>query len=130
MKKITTALVAAAALLASGGAMAQAYVGGALGFSQLGGACDGVGGNCDEDDTGFKLFGGFKFNPHFAIEGSYTDFGKAKASEGPFNDSFAGTAFGVGVAGFYDFTPALTGTARIGFSSNKAKVTSLSLIHI
>lgn len=121
MKKITTALFAAAALLASSGAMAQAYVGGALGLSSLDGACDGADIPCDEDDTGFKIFGGYKFTPNIAIEGSYVDFGKASASEPGWSASVAATSFGVGVAGFYDFNSVLTGVGRIGLASNQAK---------
>src|SRR5712692_536925 len=30
----------------------------------------------DERDTGYKLFGGYKFNPNFALEGGYFDLGK------------------------------------------------------
>lgn len=29
----------------------------------------------DEDDTGGKIYGGYKFNDYFSIEGSYYDFG-------------------------------------------------------
>lgn len=30
----------------------------------------------DNSNTGYKLFGGYKFNPHFALEGGYFDLGK------------------------------------------------------
>lgn len=30
----------------------------------------------DDSDTGFKLYGGYKFNKHFALEGGYFDLGK------------------------------------------------------
>jgi len=36
--------------------------------------------NKDEDDTGFKIFGGYQFNPNGAIEFGYVDLGKFKAS--------------------------------------------------
>ena len=31
----------------------------------------------DQTGTGFKLYGGYQFNPNFAVEGGYTSFGKA-----------------------------------------------------
>jgi len=43
----------------------------------------------DEDDTGFKIFGGYEFNPNGAIEFGYVDLGKFKASG---KDSFLGNA--------------------------------------
>lgn len=30
----------------------------------------------DDTDTGWKIFGGYKFNPNFAIEGNYADLGE------------------------------------------------------
>jgi OOP family OmpA-OmpF porin len=33
----------------------------------------------DESSTGFKLFGGYRYNPNFALEGGYTDLGKFDA---------------------------------------------------
>lgn len=34
----------------------------------------------DENDTGLKLFGGYRFNRNFALEGGYVDFGKFSAT--------------------------------------------------
>lgn len=34
----------------------------------------------DETDTAFKLLAGYRFNPNFALEGGYTDFGNFKAT--------------------------------------------------
>ena len=31
--------------------------------------------SCDDNDTGGKLFGGYQFNPNFAVEGAYYDLG-------------------------------------------------------
>jgi OOP family OmpA-OmpF porin len=36
--------------------------------------------SCDDKDTGWKLFVGYQFTPNFAIEGGYTDLGKATAN--------------------------------------------------
>ena len=35
---------------------------------------------CDDNDTAWKLLGGYRFNRYFALEGSYIDWGKVTAS--------------------------------------------------
>jgi hypothetical protein len=79
MKKYAIALAVAAASLASTGAMAQSYVYGAVGASDVDLDCAGVA-TCDNKGTAFKLgfgqdFGGWGF------ELGYADFGKAKAAD-------------------------------------------------
>ena len=39
-----------------------------------------LGFNTDDKDTAFKLFAGYQFNPNFAVEASYIDFGDFEAS--------------------------------------------------
>ena len=39
-----------------------------------------LGFNTDDKDTAFKLFAGYQFNPNFAVEASYVDFGDFTAS--------------------------------------------------
>jgi OOP family OmpA-OmpF porin len=36
--------------------------------------------SCDDKDTAYKVFGGYKFNPNLFLEGGYTDFGELTAS--------------------------------------------------
>ena len=43
----------------------------------------------DDTDTGWKIYGGYQFNPNGAIEFGYVDLGKVKASG---TDSFLGVA--------------------------------------
>jgi OOP family OmpA-OmpF porin len=35
--------------------------------------------SCDEKDSAFKLFAGYRVNPNFALEASYIDYGEASA---------------------------------------------------
>ena len=37
-------------------------------------ACDGVA-NCDDEDTSWKVFGGWELNPNLAFEAGFVDFG-------------------------------------------------------
>jgi len=120
MKKIVLALAALAAL-ASGSAHAQqAYVGGAIGQSHIDLNCSGVP-NCSSHDTGYKVFGGYKFTPNLAGEVTYFDWGKISGSSGAASAEVRGTGVGLGVAFMGDFTPQWSGVARLGIASNKAK---------
>ncbi|GAB2714713.1 porin family protein [Halomonas garicola] len=41
---------------------------------------DRLGASTDDSDTAYKLFAGYQFNPYFAVEASYVDFGEFTAS--------------------------------------------------
>lgn len=81
---LTSLLLACTAV--SSPALAQAskwYAGFGLGMSTAKDACDGIGGpgvTCDDEDTAFKILGGYQVNPNFAVEFGYTDLGKAQAT--------------------------------------------------
>ncbi|MGD8789780.1 MAG: porin family protein [Burkholderiales bacterium] len=59
-----------------------AFVGGSIGTTRYD-ICDQVfelgATYCDDQDTGFKIFGGYKFNRYLAVEGGYVDFGRMYA---------------------------------------------------
>jgi OmpA-OmpF porin, OOP family len=89
MKNFAAAILCSFATAAS----AQSFIGASLGQSDIGsgitkdlitsGAFDGV-------DTGFKIFSGYMFGPHFGVEGAYIDLGDAR---------YSGTFAGVPVTG-------------------------------
>src|SRR5437879_7979787 len=66
------------------------YIGGSIGQSRVkldtGGlssdlAAAGMantGFSANETDTGFKLFGGYRFHPNFAVEGGYAELGRSE----------------------------------------------------
>jgi len=72
------ATVLAVALFAAPAALAGSfYVGGAVGQSSADVQDPGVAGvDVDDSDTGFKVFGGYSFMRHFAVEGGYVDVGE------------------------------------------------------
>ncbi len=98
--KLTKTVLASALVFASAAALPTAafaqdagwYLGGAVGqskfdinrgepaagFTAAGLTTTGI--TTDENDTGWKLFGGYKINKYFGVEGTYVDLGKFSAS--------------------------------------------------
>ncbi len=58
-----------------------------------------IGANTDDKDTAYKVFAGYQFNPNFAVEASYLDFGDYTASASDGADS-ANIKLGVDGFGF------------------------------
>ena len=64
----------------TGTALAQNgfYAGASIGQATID-ACDGVR-NCDDEDTSWKVFGGWELNQNIAFEAAYVDFGEVSGS--------------------------------------------------
>lgn len=129
MKKIVTATMLA---LVMGGAYAQGYVEGAFGPSNLDADCAGTT-RCELDSTGFKLVGGYAFNPNFSVEAGYINFGTVEASVYDFvpgfgyqliNGELKSTAFYVGGAVRGEFGSGFAGVARLGLANVETEVKS------
>lgn len=120
MKKQLVA--AAAALLLSSGAFAQAYAVVSVGNGKLNLDCAGAT-TCDKSDTAFKLLGGYKFAPNFGAEIGFFDFGKAKAADATTTGEVKNSAFGGGVAFMQDIAPNWNFVGRIGLAQVKTKIT-------
>lgn len=134
MKRILAAMAVGIGLLgASTASLAQtdgrAYAGISFGQAELKGFCSDVafiaatapGGSvssCDEKDTAFKFFVGYRVNRNFAIEGSYIDYGDASArgqSLGvPFSVSADATAFGVAALGIIPLSNQFSFFGKVG----------------
>ena len=73
LKRIVLAFVAVLLFAVAGTAAAQGYIGVGAGLTAVD-LCDDLfalgATSCDDEDTGLKLFGGYKFNPNFAVEGA------------------------------------------------------------
>jgi OOP family OmpA-OmpF porin len=67
-----------AALAAPVAAQAEAYIGANVGRAEQKVEVSGI--SFKENDTGFKLYGGYNFNQNFGIEGGFADLGDAKRS--------------------------------------------------
>lgn len=90
---IAACLLLTSAWMAAAPAAAQAYIGFGAGKSDYdsGNMIPDLitSGSVDGKDTGYKIFGGYQFNPYFAVEVAYVDLGKA-AYSGTFVDPFFG----------------------------------------
>lgn len=117
MKK---AIVGIAVSLLAGVSAASPYVSASAGSSTVD-ACEGAS-NCDDGSTGFKILGGFKFNPNMAIEGGYFDFGKASS----LGDTFKVNGFGVGGAFHFDVNSDFGVVARLGVANMKGEASASS----
>jgi OmpA-OmpF porin, OOP family len=84
-KSVALAAVVGISLIMPGIAAAQSqpgsgvYIGGSIGQMDAGGDCD-PGFSCDFKDTAWKIFGGYKFSPYLAVEGTYGDWGEISIS--------------------------------------------------
>ena len=89
--KWVAAVLGIVAAFAAASAAAQdskgLYVGGSFGLSQFSDSCDGVTVRCDDEDAGFRVFGGYQFNRWAAVEVGAAHMGKLL---------FEGTVPGVG----------------------------------
>lgn len=64
------------------------YLGAGVGYSDID-ICNGVPGgvSCDDNDTGWKLYGGYSFNDNIAVELGWVNLGEATVSGGGLNAS-------------------------------------------
>ena len=85
-KVLVTALLAGFAALPTltmaqskgGNADLGFYAGASVGQSKS--DCGNAGGSCDDKDTAYRIFGGYKFHPNIAVEGGYAPLGQTSAS--------------------------------------------------
>ena len=107
-KRIGLACVAVMLLAVAGTAAAQGYIGVGVGLSTID-VCDDLNSlgatSCDDEDTGMKIFGGYKFTPNFAVEGALVDLGEISAT-GPGGTATAEVdGFEVAAVGIYPINP-------------------------
>lgn len=82
---------------------------------------------CDDNDTGYKLFGGYEFHQYLAVEGTYADYGEVKASAPGFVVGAEATSLAVSVKGEYQVTDSLGLFAKLGVARWDAEVSVAGL---
>lgn len=117
MKRV---LVAGVLGMAAGAACAGGYAGAVAGLTKLDTADCPVGIECDDSDSGAKIYGGIELTPGLSVELAYTDFGAMKLKDAA-NSRLKTTAFSVVAAMRGKITNDFTAVGRIGFGVVKAK---------
>lgn len=126
----STATAMAAAFAAAGTAQAQLastpnsgyYIGGNVGQSHLKDDSP-LGANTDRSDTGYKVYGGYQFNPNVALELGYTGLGKFEAPSG----DVKARALYLDAVGTLPLAPQWSALGRIGVVDTEAKVSGNGL---
>ena len=115
-------LLAAAIACAAASAAAQDrgwYAGAALGQSTFKEFCSSSALSCDEKDTAWKLFGGYRFNPYFAVEGTYLDWGEASGTintaSGVRTIPLGQTGMGIAAVGSLPIRPQFSLFGKVGY---------------
>ena len=68
------------------------YLGASIGQSKAKDTCEDPGPfSCDDKDTAWKIFAGYQFNRHLAVEAGYTDLGEISISAASGTTSIRGT---------------------------------------
>jgi OmpA-OmpF porin, OOP family len=92
--------------------------------SQLGGTADI---SDDDTDIGYRIFGGHKFNKHFALEGGYFNLGKfgfnATAPTGTLNGTAKFQGLNLDAVGILPLTEKWSALGRVGLTYTEAKDT-------
>lgn len=102
------------ALVSPGLAWAQGYVGFGAGQSSLVDEGDvAPGGNIDDADMGWKLFGGYSFHPNLAVEFGYLDLGQFDG-EGGLTGSWEATGINVSALGVWPLANQFSLLGKIG----------------
>jgi OmpA-OmpF porin, OOP family len=98
------------------------YLGGAVGMTSFDDACP-SGFSCDDEDTGFKFFGGYKFSPNLAAEVSYIDWGSLKASLGAASATADLTSWGIAAVGMWPLNPQFSVFGKLGILFSEVQAT-------
>jgi OOP family OmpA-OmpF porin len=132
LKKTTiAALVGMSGLALSSGAFAQAkntetgfYIGASVGQSTTDCDTSGTSLSCDDKDTAYKIFGGYKFNKNLAVEGGYTPLGEVTASGGGVNITAEATAWELVGVGMLPLGNNFSIYGKLGFYNGEIELSS------
>jgi OOP family OmpA-OmpF porin len=129
LKKTTiAALMAVSGVVVSSASFAQAkpapvdtgfYVGASVG--QTTSDCPSGVGSCDDSDTGYRVFGGFRFNRNLAVEGGYAPLGEVSGS----NLKLETNAWDLVGVGIWPISPQFSIFGKLGFYNAEAKASGV-----
>ena len=107
---------------------AEPYIGFSFGQASVDDFCDGIPSDvsCDDSDSAFKIFGGYKLNKNFAFEASYIDFGQAVATDGFDTLTFEPTGFNFSLLGLIPVSNTVDFFGKVGLLFWDAKIAASS----
>lgn len=97
------------------------YAGGALGVSDFGG-CPAAA-SCDSRDQAYKVYAGYRFTPHLAVEAGYSDLGKTTVSAGSSVTETKPRGMAAHAVGSWPLTERFSLLGRVGLIYGDTKVT-------
>jgi OOP family OmpA-OmpF porin len=124
------AVIVALAFVAPAAAQQQDrgfYAGASLGQSKAKSSCDGLAGtgiSCEDTDTAWKVFGGYQFMRHFAVELGYSDLGEVTATAGANRLSVESSAFELVGVGILPVADRFSVFAKVGLYRADTEATS------
>ncbi|MEH6629106.1 MAG: outer membrane beta-barrel protein [Motiliproteus sp.] len=130
MIKKLLAVVVCATFLPTVANAAGGYIGGSFGQTELEvssadkAALATAGVSLDDTDTGFKIFGGYRYNDNIAVEVFYTDLGEATVSSGANFAKIESDTLGVALMGIIPLNTNIELFAKAGFHAWDAEASS------
>lgn len=97
------------------------YIGGGVGYAGHGTDCRGVD-DCSNSRAGFKLLGGYQITPNLAIESSFGDTGRTRASGNGASLSNKTQSFTLAALGIYPVDKQIELFGKLGAHSTKNKI--------
>jgi OOP family OmpA-OmpF porin len=127
-KALIAVLLAAAGMAVSSASMAQSaekgfYAGASFGQSEADGSCP-TGFSCDFKDTDWKIFGGYRFMRHLAVEGFYADHGEITVKSGAVTATAQSSTFGVAAVGILPLGGNFELFGKLGVGSTSVDATA------
>ncbi|PWQ94912.1 outer membrane beta-barrel protein [Leucothrix pacifica] len=118
---LLTALPAHAGLFDNSGSeggdfFEDVFFGGAFGQSELDGFC-GTAGDCNNEDTSWKVYGGYKINDMLDAEVSYTSIGDINRTTDAGTETSEISALAINAVGTYDVNDSVQALGKIGAAS-------------
>ena len=121
LSAIAFAVLAFASTAASAEKGTGFYLGGGVGYAGQNTDCHGVD-DCSNSHAGFKLLGGYQIIPNLAIEASYGDTGRTKASVNGASLSNKTESFTIAALGIYPVTKEVELFGKLGAHRTKNKI--------
>jgi len=106
----------------------EKYAGFSLGFGAADQECDYFDYSCDGDDIFFKMYGGYKFHPNFAVEASYQDIGNIKDKSASLVTSAQSEGINISILAFIPLSEGFELYAKMGHMTSDTKYTRTSNI--